>query len=81
MFSNIEKYLIKNNSKDYSNGDIVFSKKNIKNELRHVYKVHSIQGETAKNKLFIDKEKFFTSQSFYTAISRAKNINQIYLII
>lgn len=81
MFSNIEKYLIKNNSKDYSNGDIVYSKPNVKNELRHGYTVHSIQGETAKNKLFIDKEKFFTSQSFYTAISRAKNINQIYLII
>ena len=80
MFSNLEKYLIKSNSQDYSNGDIVFSKPNIKNELRHGYTVHSVQGETFKKNIYIDMRKIFDKRMFYTAISRAEYENQIYLI-
>jgi hypothetical protein len=43
--------------------------------------VHSIQGETAHSKLFIDSSKMFCSKMFYTAVSRAKKIEQIQIII
>ena len=44
------------NNRLYCNGDIVIGKKpeSCKNEIRHCFTTHSIQGETAKNNLFID---------------------------
>ena len=49
-------------------------------EIRHAFTTHSIQGETATDKLFIDSSKMFDTRMFYTAISRAKTIEQIYII-
>jgi uncharacterized protein YdcH (DUF465 family) len=78
----VEKYYIKSNNRLHSNGEIVIGKKPDKTdcEVRHAFTTHSIQGETASNKLFIDSGKMFDPRMFYTAISRAKTIDQIYII-
>jgi len=80
-----EKYYVTTNSSEYSNGDIIYSK--IKpigcvSEIRHHFTTHSIQGETIKSprKIFIDISKMFDSRMFYTAISRARKLEQIYLV-
>ena len=81
MFSSIEKYYCKENNRLYSNGDIIIgSKPDCKSELRHAYTTHSIQGETAHYNLFIESSKMFDARMFYTAISRAKTLEQIYII-
>ena len=81
-FKDLEKYRVKNNTRDYKNGDIVFEKmKNVQTELRHGFTIHSVQGETFKNKIFIDMRKMKSKKIFYTAISRAEYSQQIYLII
>jgi hypothetical protein len=81
MFANIEKYYVIENDRVYSNGDIVIGDKpKTKCELRHAYTTHSIQGETAQNNLFIDANKMFDARMFYTAISRAKVLEQIFII-
>ncbi len=81
MFNNIEKYYCKENNRLYSNGDIVIgTKPDCKCELRHAYTTHSIQGETAQNNLFIESSKMFNARMFYTAISRAKTLDQIYIV-
>ena len=81
-FKNIQKYRVKNNTRDYNNGDIIFEKiKKVETELRHGYTVHSVQGETFKKKIFIDMRKMADKRMFYTAISRAEYDKQIHLII
>jgi hypothetical protein len=78
-----EKYYVLENNRMYSNGDIVISKQpltNCRNEVRHCFTVHSIQGETAEHRLFIDAKRMFDSCMFYTAISRAKTLDQIYIV-
>lgn len=73
--------------KYHYNGEIIIYEKhpdeipsNIIN--RHGYTVHSIQGETFTGRIFIDiREQKFDFKMFYTAISRAKKIDQLYLII
>jgi hypothetical protein len=78
----VEKYYVKSNNRLHSNGEIIIGEKPDKTdcEVRHAFTTHSIQGETASNKLFIDSGKMFDPRMFYTAISRAKTINQIYII-
>jgi hypothetical protein len=81
MFNGLEKYYCKENNRVYSNGDIVIgTKPDCKCELRHAYTTHSIQGETAQNNLFIESSKMFNARMFYTAISRAKTLDQIFII-
>ena len=78
-----EKYYVKDNNKLYCNGDIVITNEKPDKcscEIRHCFTTHSIQGETAQFKLFIDSNKMFDSRMFYTAISRAKSLDQIYII-
>ena len=80
-FKKIEKYKVTNNTRDYSNGDIIFNKvKKVNTELRHGYTIHSVQGETFKNNIYIDMRKMIDLRMFYTAVSRAEYDNQIYLI-
>ena len=81
-YGNKDKYYVKENNRLWSNGDIVIGEKPIKTscEVRHAFTTHSIQGETAKFKLFIDSSKMFESRMFFTAISRASYLEQIYLI-
>ena len=80
---NKEKYYITETSIKYSCGDIVITDeiidKQFKPEIRHSFTVHSIQGETCHTKLFIHRDRM-TLRMFYTAISRAKRYDQIYLI-
>jgi len=81
-FKEIKKYKVLDNTRDYKNGDIIFEKvKGIKQELRHGYTIHSVQGETFKHKIFIDLRYMNDNRLFYTAISRANYWKQIYLII
>ena len=77
-----EKYYVTENNRLYSNGDIVIGDmpENCKCEVRHCFTTHSIQGETAQHKLFIDSSRMFDSRMFYTAISRAKVLDQIYIV-
>jgi hypothetical protein len=77
-----EKYYITSNNRLHSNGEIWIGEKPEKTdcEPRHAFTTHSIQGETASHKLFIDASKMFDSRMFYTAISRARTIEQIYII-
>lgn len=75
-----DKFIVKKNSNDYNNGDIVFDK-NIKNTIpAHAFSIHSIQGETIESKIFIDCRNMFEPQMLYTAISRARTIEQLYFI-
>ena len=78
-----EKYYVMENNRLFNNGEIVIGTQpdKCKCEVRHSFTTHSIQGETASNNLFIDSSKMFDSRMFYTAISRAKTIDQIYLIV
>ena len=82
-YGKIDKYYVKENNRLWSNGDIVIGEKPVKTscEIRHAFTTHSIQGETAKFNLFIDSSKMFESRMFFTAISRASYLEQIYLII
>lgn len=82
MFLGKNKYYVTENNRLYCNGDIIIGYKpeNTKCEERHCFTAHSIQGETATHKLFIDASKMFDSRMFYTAISRAKKLEQIYII-
>ena len=79
-----EKYYVTLNKNGYFNGSILIEDKGfdkVKCEVRHAFTVHSIQGETANNNLFIDMRNMNKNTLLYTAISRAKKIDQIYLII
>lgn len=81
MFENIIKYRVMNNSRDYKKGSIIYEDiKNIEKQIQHGYTIHSIQGETATTNLYIDLEKNKSIKMLYTAISRAKNIEQIHII-
>lgn len=83
-FGHIEKYLITENSSQYSRGDIVIcSKKNkpLGGKIAHAFTAHKIQGETAEHKLFIDLNRLFEPQHLYTMISRARRLKQIYLVV
>lgn len=81
LFKKVEKYKVTNNTRDYSNGDIIFNKvKKVTTELRHGYTIHSVQGETFKKNIYIDMRNMIDLRMFYTAVSRAEYSHQIYLI-
>ena len=81
MFKHIKKYYVTENNNLYQNGMIIFENiKDVKSELRHAYTIHSIQGETAENNLYIDLRKQKSLRMIYTAISRAKYISQVKLL-
>ena len=81
MFKDIKKYKVKVNKGEFHNGDIIFTDENIKKEFRHGYTTHSIQGENYKNNnIFIDTLLFKSLRMFYTAISRASYLDQLYII-
>lgn len=81
MFPGMPKYYITDNTRLHQNGEIVIGEKpqDCKCEIRHCFTTHSIQGETAEFKLYIDSSTMFDSRMFYTAISRARKLSQIYL--
>ena len=48
-------------------------------ELRHGYTVHSVQGGTCENRVYIDMHKMTDPKAIYTSISRARSWKQVYL--
>lgn len=72
------------NTEYFLNGDwIIGTKPNIPEsrfEKTNASTIHSVQGLTVEeeNKIFIDLNKLFDVNLIYTAISRARNINQLY---
>ena len=50
-------------------------------EKRHGFTIHSVQGETYEGKIFIDIRNMFDLTMLYTAISRARRSDQIYIIV
>jgi len=83
-FNHLDKYLVKNNTKEYSNSQIIYEIPNefVKLDKQHAFTIHSIQGETIEkeNNLYIDIRDMFSDNHIYTAISRAKYLSQIKLI-
>ena len=81
-YKHLEKYSVKENTRDYCNGEIIIGPKpkKVSCELRHAFTIHSIQGETAKNKLFIEINKMKSVKMLYTAMSRARTLDQIVFI-
>jgi hypothetical protein len=81
MFKEMQKWYVTKNTRLFHNGDIVIGDKpDATCEIRHSYTIHSIQGETANNKLFINMDNIYDKRLLYTALSRAKEISQIYLV-
>lgn len=83
LFDNYEKYIITNNTLNYSNGEIVYSiptEPGVTYKKRHAFTTHSIQGETATNNIYICIDDMYSEKMIYTALSRAKYYNQIYLL-
>jgi hypothetical protein len=78
MFSHMEKYYVCETTLSHACGEILYSMGD-KCELRHAFTVHSIQGETCRTNLFIDAAGM-DMRMFYTAVSRAVNISQIYIL-
>lgn len=84
MFKHLKKYKIKQNypHNDLYNGQITFEKKDkIDMELRHGFTIHIIQGKTCKENIYIDLNSLKGWRMTYTALSRAKNFNQLHFII
>ena len=82
MFSHIEKYKVTENRRKYKNGDIVFEKPKQKCELRHGFTIHSVQGEDYENNIYISNmcPHYHLNRMFYTAISRTRTLDQIFII-
>jgi hypothetical protein len=79
-FKHLEKYLVKSNSLNYCNGDITFEK--VPNSiLTHAFSISSIQGETIEGNIYIDMRNMFNPQMLYTAISRARKLEQLHFIM
>ena len=77
------KFKCKENLRDYSNGDILIADKAPEGdwEVRHGYTIHSVQGETYEETIYIDSNRLFDSRMAYTAISRARRWEQIKIIV
>ena len=75
------KYIVNENTRLYKKGQIIYDDiDELNTEKRHGFTIHSVQGETFINKIFIDVRKHKSIRMLYTAVSRAKTIDQIYLI-
>ena len=87
LFETIPKYKITKNTRDFKNGEIVFDETiTTQKEFRHGYTIHSVQGETFDKNIYIDMtskkgKTLFNNRLFYTAISRARYFNQLFLIV
>ena len=76
-----DKYMVKANYRLYKKGQIVYDDiEGITKERQHGYTIHSVQGETFEKNLFIDMRRHTSIRMLYTAVSRAKTIDQIYLV-
>ncbi len=71
------KYRITENGDGVYNGEIYLDKPKGKFEETHAFTVHTLQGQTAEHNVWIHKEIFENTKLLYTALSRAKTIEQI----
>lgn len=72
-----------NNSIGAKNQSIIINKTDYDDKIYNLNfssTIHLIQGLTLTNKIFINCNNLFTENLLYVALSRATNINQIYLI-
>ena len=81
-YKHLDKYTVLENTRDWSNGEIIIGPKpdKVKCELRHGYTIYASQGTTAEHKLFIDVNKMNSLKLLYTAMSRARTMDQIVFI-
>ena len=77
------KWKVKERNMGYCNGDIVIGDKikKLNCENRHGYTIHSVQGETFEETIYIDARNLFDPRMGYTAISRARRWEQIKIIV
>ena len=76
-----DKFRVFKNTKEHSNGDIVFEDLGEnKCKRQHAFTTHSIQGETVTGTLYIHTECTKNNRLFYTALSRAQYWSQIRFI-
>ena len=76
------KWYVTDKNAKYCNGDIVIGDKPAAAcDLRHAFTVHSVQGETVESKLFVHFETLCDNRLAYTAFSRARKFDQIYVIM
>ena len=81
QFKDLHKYYVLKTDRKYCKGQIITNHKpECECILQHAFTVHSIQGETANNNLFIEIEKMTDEKALYTAISRAREWKQIKII-
>tara|TARA_R110000803_G_scaffold46302_1_gene97266 strand:- start:104 stop:3004 length:2901 start_codon:yes stop_codon:yes gene_type:complete len=76
----LEKYLVKNNTSLYKNGQILFKNPNkvgVDTIKTNAFTIHKVQGKTAEESLFIDKRKIKSLRMLYTALSRVRVKKQI----
>ena len=73
---------IKDPTKVFLHGEIIYESLGKKTEPRHAFTVHSFQGITIKDpkRLYVDIFRLGRPQDFYTAISRVESLSQIHLI-
>lgn len=81
-YKNLEKYCVLENCRDWSNGQIIIGPKppGVRCVLQHGFTIYSVQGMTAKNKLFVDVNGIYTLRVLYTAMSRCRTIDQLVLM-
>jgi len=70
-------------TRQYSKGEIVIGEKPQDGgwEKRHGYTIHSVQGETYDENIFIDARNLFDRTMGYTAISRARSWDQVKIVV
>lgn len=77
-----KKYLVTNTTKSHSIGDIIVGETKLTSvERRHAFSVHTCQGITVTTKLYIDSTSMFDPRMAYTALSRARTLDQVKLIM
>ena len=76
-----EKYVITKTCKNFSRGEVFLEKPNTKHvEKTNAFTTHSVQGETFNENIFIDIELAYNIKLLYTAVSRARYLNQVFII-
>jgi hypothetical protein len=76
------KWIVTEKNARYCNGDIIVGPKpQATCEIRHAFTVHSVQGETVDNTLFVCPEVLVDNRLAYTAFSRARRYSQIFMLV
>jgi hypothetical protein len=77
-----QKWIVTEKNAKYCNGDIIVgARPQATCQIRHAFTVHSVQGETVDNMLFVCPEVLVDNRLAYTAFSRARRYSQIYMLI